>query len=137
MTGVDRVASVYSIIVGVSILVLWTLLITTSSIPEFDTNPIEIILHITAELSTGFFLIIGGYGLWKEYGWRYPVHFLSMGMLFYTAIVSPGYYGDKGEWQVVGIFAILLSVGLVITFFMVKGLLRMENESDEKGRGGG
>lgn len=37
---------------------------------------------------------------------------VGIGMLFYTVIVSPGYYAEKGEWPFVGMFAVILILAL-------------------------
>ncbi len=34
-------------------------------------------------------------------------------MLLYTVIVSPGYFAQKREWPMVGMFAVLLALALV------------------------
>ncbi len=39
--------------------------------------------------------------------------FVSLGMLFYTVIVSPGYFAQQGVWALVAMFAVLLVLGLV------------------------
>ncbi len=43
-----------------------------------------------------------------------PALFLvSIGMLFYTAIVSPGYFAQKGQWIWVLIFGALFALAII------------------------
>jgi len=51
-------AAIYSILVGVSIIGMWTILYINGSIPEFDTEPIRIGIHLVAEITTGIILIL-------------------------------------------------------------------------------
>jgi len=40
-------------------------------------------------------------------------------MLFYTSIVSPGYFAQRGQWGWLGMFAGIIILGLVsITFVL-------------------
>jgi hypothetical protein len=39
-------------------------------------------------------------------------------MLFYTAIVSPGYFAQKGQWAWLGMFTAIIVLG-VISILMV------------------
>jgi hypothetical protein len=34
-------------------------------------------------------------------------------MLAYTAIVSPGYFAQQGQWPLVGMFAVILALDIV------------------------
>ncbi|HNQ81037.1 MAG TPA: hypothetical protein PKI53_08055 [Candidatus Aminicenantes bacterium] len=90
-------AVLYSLIVGVSMIGMWTMFFASGGIPELKTKPLEINLHLAAELSTAVLLLIGGWGLIKRRPWGTQAHSLSMGMLLYTLIASPGYYLQKGE----------------------------------------
>ncbi|MGA1793417.1 MAG: hypothetical protein ACMUHM_05655 [Thermoplasmatota archaeon] len=130
ISTLEKAASVYSVLVGISMLALWILLISTSSVEEFDTRPIEIVLHIAAESITGILLLTGGLMMWRAYRLRYPIYFMSLGMLFYTSIVSPGYYADKGEWPVVAAFGAILLAGIALTV-----LLLFKNPKNTEGSG--
>jgi len=61
-------------------------------------------------------LIAGGIGLLLKTSWGLFVYLVALGMLFYTAIVSPGYFAQKGQWIWVGFFAILIVMGVVAIF---------------------
>ncbi|MGA1873642.1 MAG: hypothetical protein ACMUHY_08205 [Thermoplasmatota archaeon] len=134
MTGVttrlERAASIYSLVIGISMLGLWIMLISTSSVEEFDTRPVEIVLHITAEAMTGVLLILSGFAMWKGFSLRHNMFFLSIGMLLYTSIVSPGYYADRGEWPIVAAFAVLILSGIALAGSMLLSISKRRNHDE-------
>lgn len=116
-------AAIYSILVGVSIIGMWTILYINGSIPEIDTEPIRIGMHLVAEIATGIILILGAYGLLNNKRWGYDMYLISMGMLIYTLFASPGYYAEKGNYLFVGMFAIILFFSMM---FLVFSFIRQE-----------
>jgi len=53
-------AGIFSIIVGVSMVLMWLMFYFTGSIPELDTEPARIAMHLAAEFATAIALIVGG-----------------------------------------------------------------------------
>ncbi len=90
--------AIFAIIVGVGMIAQWTVSYISKQIPELKTEPIRIWFHIAAEMATAFCLIISGIGLLTAQAWSIPLYLVASGMLFYTAIVSPGYFAQKGKW---------------------------------------
>ena len=114
---IKTMAAIYSILIGVSIIGMWTILYITGSIPEFDTESMRIGMHLVAEIATGIILILGAYGLLSNKRWGYNIYLISMGMLIYTLLVSPGYYAEKGNYLFVAMFAIILFFSIVFMVF--------------------
>ena len=50
----------YGILVGLLMIAQWAFSILAGDVPEFQTAPWEIALHLAAEISTALMLIIGG-----------------------------------------------------------------------------
>jgi len=121
---VKKIAAVYSIIVGVSMIGMWTVFYLTSGIPEINTEPAKITMHLIAEFITAIALILGGLGLISNRKWGFQTYLLSMGMLMYTLIVSPGYYIQSSEFIFVAMFAVFII--LAITFITMSYLKRDE-----------
>ena len=119
---IKRLAAYFAIFVGISIIGVWTMLYITGSIPELNTEPIRIWMHLIAEMTTGIVLILGAYGLLRNKRWGYNTYLISMGMLIYTLIISPGYYAEKGNYLFVGIFIIMafLAIMLIIASLIKK-----------------
>jgi hypothetical protein len=108
--------ALFAIVVGLIMLVQWSFLYVSNQIPELENEPVRICFHIVAEVVTALSLIAGGVALLAGLDWAVQVYHVSLGMLFYTAIVSPGYFAQKGDWKWVGIFSVLIAGGLVGLF---------------------
>ncbi|MHA2065595.1 MAG: hypothetical protein ACXABY_14565 [Candidatus Thorarchaeota archaeon] len=114
-----KIATIYSFIIGIAMIAMWTIFLLTGQVPELQTEPARIIMHLAAEFTTAFVLIIGGYGLLTNRTWGVRFHQFSLGMLMYTLIVSPGYYLQLGDIAMVGMFGtmfLLTLIVLILTF---------------------
>jgi hypothetical protein len=68
---------------------------------------------MAAEFLTALSLGLGGAGLllgWEASLWLFP---MAIGMLIYTALISPGYFAQKGQWGFVWMFAFVIILALV------------------------
>ncbi|NIM45959.1 MAG: hypothetical protein GTN80_09305 [Nitrososphaeria archaeon] len=115
-----KIAAVYGIIVGLMMMGFWIMYVYTGQVPEFETEPWDITLHIVAEFLTSFALLIGGIGLYTERNRVFHIYLVSMGMLLYTVIASTGHFADLGDTAMVMVFAILtiltlISISLIIS----------------------
>lgn len=106
-------AAIYAIIVGIGMIGQWTMSYVTRQIPELTTEPIRIRFHLAAEMLTAIALISSGIGLLISFAWAKNVFLIAMGMLFYTSIVSPGYFAQKGQWAWLGMFSTIILLGVV------------------------
>ena len=104
--NIKKIAPIYSIIIGIAMMGMWLTLITTNQVPEINTEPIRITYHLIGEFLTAILLLIGGFGLFTNRGWGFHVFLIAMGMLLYTVIVSAGYYGQKNDMIMVGMFTL-------------------------------
>lgn len=114
-----KFAAIFSIIVGMGMIGQWVMSYISKQIVELKTEPIRILFHITAEMVTAFCLIICGIGLLLNLDWGIPVFLVAMGMLFYTSIVSPGYFAQKGNWLWLVMFAVIIICGIISIFLVV------------------
>lgn len=106
-------AALYAILVGIAMIGQWTFSLIKKQVPELETERIRILFHIAAEFATAIALLVGGLGLLTNSAWGLQAYLVSIGMLLYTVMVSPGYYAQKGEWPMVGMFAVVLILALV------------------------
>ena len=115
------IAAVYSIVVGLAIIIAWILLLNTGQVPELQTTPIAIIFHITAEFITAILLLIGGIGLMLNHRWAFNIHLVSMGMLIYAIVNATGYYVQNGNMGMIAVFIIaIIPAIIIITCFLLK-----------------
>jgi len=105
-------AAIFALVVGVGMLTQWTLSFVTKQIPELRTEPIRIAFHLAGEAITALLLVVGGLGLLAAVPWARTVFLISVGMLLYTAIVSPGYFAQRGKWGWLIMFTALIVLAL-------------------------
>jgi hypothetical protein len=117
-----KVSSIFSIIVGISIIGMWGMFYFSGQIVELSTKPIDITFHLINEFTTAILLLLGGYGLLRNRNWAARVHFLSMGMLLYSLLTANGYFTQKGVIPMTILFSILtiITVVLVISSILSK-----------------
>jgi hypothetical protein len=109
-------AACFAIAVGVVMGGWWTLDIRSGALRRPDRRPIEIGLHLTAELVTAGLLVAGG--LTTLAGGGTVLLILALGMLLYTVIQSPGYFLARRERAPVVMFA-LLGVATVVAILAI------------------
>jgi hypothetical protein len=104
--GLRKIAAIYSIIIGIAMIGIWFSFMVTDQLSEIKTEPIRITYHLIGEFLTAILLLIGGFGLFTSRKWGFHLFLISMGMLLYTVIVSAGYYAEKGDKAMLGMFTI-------------------------------
>jgi len=107
-----KFAAFYALLIGLGMISQWSASFLSGKIPELKTEPIRIRFHIAGEMTTALMLIGGGIGLLRSARWGAATFLIAMGMLFYTAIVSPGYFAQQRKWIWVLIFAVIILLGV-------------------------
>jgi hypothetical protein len=107
-----KFAAWYGIIVGILMFGQWAFFIAAGQVPELQTEPYRIGFHLAGEFITAAGLIVSGIGLLARKPWAASTYLVAAGMLLYSAIVSPGYFAQLGQWALVGMFAVLLVLAL-------------------------
>lgn len=110
----------YGIVVGFGMIAQWALLIISGSVPELQTEPWRITLHLAAEMTTALMLITSGIATLKSIAWGKTVLLVGLGMVMYSEIVSPGYFAQLGQWSLVVMFAMLLFGATVAVMKLLK-----------------
>jgi hypothetical protein len=103
-----RIVGWGQVIIGAAIAALWLLLLVTGQVPEINEGRIGIWFHLAAELLLAAVLVAAGLALLRR---RAPARLLSavaLGALGYSAVNSPGWYAERGEWAMVGMFALVV-----------------------------
>ena len=120
----SKFASIYAVAVGGLMIIMWSFFIVSGQVPEFQTKPAEILLHIVDELLTALLLVVSGVLVLRRIRWANLTLLIALGMLFYTLILSPGYYIRNGAAAFVVMFALLLALGLFAVVIQIRSLLR-------------
>jgi len=108
-----KFSGIFSIIVGVLMISQWGFFLAAGAVPELQSEPLRIALHLAAEFLTAACLIVGGAAALRGAGWARWFSLVAAGMLAYTVVVSPGYFAQQGQWPLVGMFALLLALDVV------------------------
>ncbi len=114
-----KASAIFSMVVGISMILMWMMFYFTGSIPELESEPARIAMHLLAEFVTALALIIAGWGLLRAKAWAVNIYLLATGALLYTLIQSPGYFVQTGETGFVIMFTALIIMAL---FFLLKVL---------------
>ena len=113
-------SSVFSIIVGAGMIGQWYMSFRQGQIPELKSEPIRIWFHIAAEMVTAVALLVGGIGLLINTKWSVQLYTVATGMLLYTAIVSPGYFAQKGQRAWLAFFGLIFVCAIMGLFFVYR-----------------
>ena len=105
-----KFAASFSLLVGLGMIGQWAASYFSKQIPELKTEPIRIAFHILAEVVTALVLIVSGVALLMNASWGRDIFLISIGMLFSTSIVSPGYFAQKGQWAWLAMFVTIIGV---------------------------
>lgn len=111
--------AVFAIIVGIGMIRQWIASFIGKQIPELKTEPVRIGFHIAAEMITAICLVVSGIGLLTTQTWSVPLYLVASGMLFYTAIVSPGYFAQKEQWGWLLMFGIIIILNIFSLFIVL------------------
>ena len=106
-----KFVKVSSAVIGIFMILQWTIFLLTGNVPELETTPVSISFHIAIEIITALLLIYASL-LCKQRIKRETLLLYGQGMLGYTVINSAGYFAQSGEWLFLGMFAILLVVSI-------------------------
>jgi len=93
---------------------MWLVFFITGSVPELHTKPVELGMHVLAEITAAILLIVSGCGLLLLRQWGKQLNLISMGMLLYTLIMSPGYFLQQGEVLPAFMFFALLVLSVCV-----------------------
>ena len=110
MKNTLKISGMFQLVIGAGMIGIWLVLFLSKQIPELQTAPFRIFMHILAEIVTASLLLISGsFILLKKY--RHPIFYnLSFGMLIYTLIASQGHYAQQSDWGLVTLFFLMLSI---------------------------
>jgi hypothetical protein len=113
---VKKAAAVYCLLMGASMIAMWTLLLMSGSVPELKTEPLRISLHLLSEFLTVGVLLTAGLGLLLKKPWAEKTFFLAMGALMYSVLTAGGYYLQLGDYTMPVMFA---AIFLSALFFVL------------------
>ncbi len=115
----ELIASIYTIVIGITMLGMWFLLLIKREVPDLKTKPTQIFFHLVAEFLTAVMLIIGGIGFIMNQPWCTAIFFIAIGMVIYSTINAAGFYGQLKDWPMFIILIVFTIFSLLITSMIV------------------
>jgi hypothetical protein len=100
----------------------WGFFLSTRNVPEIKTEPARIAFHLVGEFLASVGLIVGGIALLRSATWAETVYLVAAGMVIYSEIVSPGYFAQKKQWALVGMFVALLALAVVSVVLLARSV---------------
>jgi hypothetical protein len=73
---------------------------------------VDIWFHVVAELAMAGLLVSAGAALLRQARGAALLSAFALGWLAYSAINSPGYYAETGDWAVVGMFGVIVAAAV-------------------------
>jgi hypothetical protein len=113
--------AVYCVAMGLLMLGWWGLALRAGAWERGDRTHAELGLHLTAEFLTAVALIAAGLDELMTAGASDAFLGAALGMLLYTAIVSPGYFVARREWPPVWMFGAIIVLTLVALATLLLG----------------
>lgn len=110
----------YALLVGISMFAQWGFFLLTGQVPQLETETYRIVFHLIGEFVTASALILSGLALLLRWPLAREMALVALGMLFYTTIVSPGYFAQQRQWVFVAMFAALFGLGVVALYVTIR-----------------
>ena len=112
----EKLSGLYQVIMGIGMIGIWILNFVKGEIPELETEPYRIAMHILAEAVTACMLLVSGFSILLKGRKMKTLFNLASGALIYTLIASPGYFAQMSNWGGVVVFLALLviTIGLLL-----------------------
>ena len=116
-----KTAAIFSLIAGISIIVVWALMLITGKDAQLQdslrTEPLAIGLHLAAEFITAIMLIIAGITILVKHSRAMKLFIFALGMLVYSVVNSSGFYAQRGDITFVLMFVIIFILTGVFAVF--------------------
>lgn len=103
-----RLVAWFQIVVGVAVAGLWAVLLVAGRVPEVQDGRVDIWFHVASELTMAGLLVTAGAAMLRRAERAVLLSALALGWLGYSAVNSPGYYAQAGDWAAVGMFGVVV-----------------------------
>jgi uncharacterized membrane protein len=104
----------YSILLGLSVIIMWIQIIMNESIPEGKT---EMSFHLFSEFLMALLCLLSGFLLIRQKPKGQITNATAHAMVVYSLINAIGYYAERNEKNMVVLFIILAIVSFIILFY--------------------
>ena len=112
-----RLIAFYSLFLGISVIISWIMILISQEIPE---GPIEFSLHLISELLMALLCLISGVLLIRNHRISVYICIAGHAMAIYSLLNAAGYYLQRDERALPGLFLILLVLSLLTLYYLLR-----------------
>lgn len=117
----DKSIAYYSIIVGISVIAMWTMILLTQTVPE---GTIALTFHLFSEFLMATLSIISGILLIRKASTLVILlNVAGLGMILYSVLNAAGYYGQKGETPMMLMFMALFFLTAIVLIWHLRSTI--------------
>ncbi len=118
----DIITGIYSILVGVSLVIFWIIAFYNKKTQKYIEIKLERYFHIIAEFVMSFLAFISGIAILLNQNWGVILFILTMGFMIYATINAIGIYAHKKYWSLV---ATLIGIAIISTILMIFNFVKL------------
>ncbi len=113
-----KAIAVFSIVTGLSVIIMWTFLLVSGAATE---GPVALGFHLYSEFAMAIVLLVSGIMLFGSRKDAAITNMGGMGMLVYSSLNAAGYYGQKGDTGMLVLFTAIfcLAVGAICIHYQL------------------
>jgi len=111
------IIGVYSVFIGVSVLIMWVMILSGDPVSEGRT---EMGFHLLSEFLMAVLCILSGlFLLWRPWKWI-KMNLVAHAMVIYSVLNAAGYYGERGEVAMMIMFVVLLVLSVCCIAILIR-----------------
>lgn len=114
-----KAAPIFSLFCGISMFVVWGILLTTGQVVELQIIPFETMFLLGAEFLTAISLTVSGLGLLTGKNWGLRANLAALGMLLYCTVFSIGVFGQQGNIPATSFFVVIAMLAAVFSTLFI------------------
>ncbi|MCF8227065.1 MAG: hypothetical protein K9J30_14400 [Bacteroidales bacterium] len=122
----DRIIAIYMIIIGVINIVMWSFLILSGSVADFNEKPVAYLFHWSSEFMMAVLLIIAGYKVLNNHSCMHNYTMLALGFLVISIGGAFFHYLDNFE-LIIFAFSSLVTcitiIAIIVTYESLKDFI--------------
>ena len=112
----DIVTGIYSILLGVSLVIFWIIAFYKRETKKYIEIKLERYFHIIAEFVMSILAFISGIAILFDQRWGIILFLLTMGFMIYATINAVGIYAHKKFWLLV---TTLIGIAIISTILII------------------
>jgi hypothetical protein len=124
-----KLAAGTNIVTGLSMIVMWILLIASNQVPDFREHLVSYGFHWVSELGTALALLISGFLVLRERPGSRRLYYLSTGLVLNASLGALVFYTVNYDAGLLGIMSVVTCVIVVVSFLNRGGAEDLSNLS--------